>query len=60
MKINTFDGYTAVWNGGHYINEFDSQGREYNVFSFAWDQNKVTQLQALQAFLHYQLSDEES
>lgn len=54
MRINIFDGYTAVWNGGHQISEFDSKGREYNVFSFAWDQNKVTQLEALQAFLRYQ------
>ena len=55
MKINIGHGRTAVWNGGHYISEFDSQGREYNIFSFAWEQNKVSQLQALQAFLDYEI-----
>ena len=54
MVITIGHGRSAVWNGGHYIGEYDETGREYNVFSFAWDQNKVTQLQALQAFLRYE------
>jgi hypothetical protein len=55
MIINIGHGHTAVWNGGHYINEFDGSGNAVNTFSFAWEQNKVTQLEALQAFLRFEM-----
>ena len=55
MIINIGHGHKAVWNGSHYINEYDETGRAINVFSFAWEQNKVSQLQALQAFLEYEM-----
>ena len=54
MIINVGHGHTAVWNGGHYINEFDGNGRPVNAFSFAWEQNKVTQLEALEAFIRFE------
>lgn len=54
MRINIGHGHAAIWNGGHYINEFDARNRVVNVFSFAWEQDKVSQLQALQAFLDYE------
>jgi hypothetical protein len=54
MIINVGHGHTAVWNGGHYINEFDGNGRAVNTFSFAWEQNKVTQLEALEAFIRFE------
>ena len=55
MRINIGHGHTAVWNGGHYINEFDSEGREVNLFSFSWEKNNVTQLEALEAFLDHEV-----
>lgn len=55
MIINIGHGHTAVWNGGHYINEYNDRGYPVNTFSFAWEQNKVTQLEALQAFLRFEM-----
>jgi hypothetical protein len=36
------------------MGEFDANGREYNVFSFAWEKNRPSQLDALEAFLRYE------
>ena len=55
MRINIGHGHTAVWNGGHYISEFDGKGREVNVFSFSWEKSNISQLEALEAFLDHEV-----
>lgn len=55
MIIKLGRGRSVVWNNGsHYMGEFDANGREYNVFSFAWEKNRPSQLDALEAFLRYE------
>lgn len=43
----------ARWDGGHYFEIFsrNENGYEYDFFSFGWEKDKPTQLDALQAFL---------
>ena len=51
MIIQLDSGYTARWNGGHYINFFDENGVEFDCMSFGWEKNKPTQQEALACFL---------
>ena len=55
MKINLGHGMYATWNGGHYWNLF-SDGINYDCFSFLWEKDRVTQQEALQAFLNHPIS----
>ena len=41
----------ARWDGGHYFEIFSNKEYYYDMFSFGWEKNKPTQLDALQAFL---------
>ena len=51
MIIQLTDGHTAKWNGGHYINFFDENGVEFDCMSFGWEKNKISQIEALEAYL---------
>ena len=50
MKIHLGHGYTAVWNGGHYVNYYDDNGYNYHCVSFAWEKNNPTFMDAWNAF----------
>jgi hypothetical protein len=54
MIINLGHGYTAVWNGGHYVNYFDNSGRNYDCVSFAWQKDKPTFMDAWSAFFQHE------
>jgi hypothetical protein len=54
MIIQLTDGHTARWNGGHYINFFDENGVEFDCMSFGWEKNKISQVEALEAYLRCQ------
>ena len=51
MIIQLDSGCTAKWNGGHYINFFDENGVEFDCMSFGWEKNKISQIEALEAYL---------
>ena len=50
MRINLGHGYTAIWNGGHYVNYFDPQGIEYTCITFGWEKDKPSFMDAWNAF----------
>lgn len=54
MIISLGDGYTAEWNGGHYIHYVTPHGHAHDCFSFDWELDRPTQLQAFQAFLAHE------
>ena len=51
MIIQMENDYVARWDGGHYFEIFSNKEYYYDMFSFGWEKNKPTQLDALQAFL---------
>ena len=51
MIVSLSDGYTAEWNGGHYINFITPDGQAHGCMSFLWEQNKVSQIEAIDALL---------
>lgn len=51
MIIQLDSGCTARWNGGHHINFFDEYGVEFYCMSFGWEKDKISQVEALEAYL---------
>lgn len=50
------DTYTVEWTvGGHYGNVFDNHGNEFDCFSFAWEKDKATQQDFMDAFERWEL-----
>lgn len=55
MRIQLDQGYTAEWvKGGHYWYISDGNGEAHSAWSFGWELNRPTQLQAFQAFLAHE------
>lgn len=55
MIISLGGGYTAEWHGGHYIYYVTPHGHAHNAFSFDWEENSISQLDALEAFIAHEI-----
>lgn len=61
MRISLSNGYTAEWNGSHTWNYIHPSGEADSCWTFDLEKSKVSQLEALQAFIaHEELLAEEA
>ena len=54
MRIQLAHGYTAEWKGGHGIYYANPNGEAHSMFSFDWEKNNISQLDALEAFIKHE------